>query len=647
MDYYVEIYQPNGTTRVGSGPVNTVISWQQTFRLSRAGEFSFRMLAEDEQAGGIVPLNTVRFFAIVRGGDGDRAEYFRYIGGGIIQNISTDIGDGGKVILTVGGQDWLGELSWVSMDRRYFNGGTTDPGIAVDATTAITGALSQMASPQSSWTATVSVSSGYNTLYGRWSYENVLQAIIKLAELTNSSFVLSSFPSYSGTDFRNIKFQDGFRNTNIRAVQIDGNSDVAPDTVIIKNVSVAQSRQNFVTRVIPFGAGNGDSKITMLPSTLTPSAGYAIVTSNPAGQYKGIRNTSNETTYGVHTHVVEWPEIAPESNSTTALEKAADQLFYLADAYLRKNETVIKHYDVELAKSLITVQVGSTAVYDLLQPLHTIRVQYSDSEQSIDIDESLNIIEATHLFDADGLQTTRLLVGNVAEYPVTDTEATVERLSNAEAFAVASQIMPNTHALTFSKPIGRDQTPVTTLRFRLGSDIVQVFSVVFDFFIGEMVSTIDAVTATSNTVSAHTHTIPDHDHNTESHSHVETGTVTGSALVNVLDKTNLSTNSAGSHSHTITPAITYDVYQSGSSYALSALEYRLNAAASWTSMDTSSSTTGSWYRFDLTTNIRNSTTLRPNQADNLIEVRRKSASTENTAQLEVQITIQSTVQTIV
>jgi hypothetical protein len=176
---------------------------------------------------------------------------------------------------------------------------------------------------------------------------------------------------------------------------------------------------------------------------------------------------------------------------------------------------------------------------------------------------------------------------------------------------------------------------------------VQVFSVVFDFFIGEMVSTIDAVTATSNTVSAHTHTIPDHDHNTESHSHVETGTVTGSALVNVLDKTNLSTNSAGSHSHTITPAITYDVYQSGSSYALSALEYRLNAAASWTSMDTSSSTTGSWYRFDLTTNIRNSTTLRPNQADNLIEVRRKSASTENTAQLEVQITIQSTVQTIV
>jgi hypothetical protein len=64
-------------------------------------------------------------------------------------------------------------------------------------------------------------------------------------------------------------------------------------------------------------------------------------------------------------------------------------------------------------------------------------------------------------------------------------------------------------------------------------------------------------------------------------------------------------------------------------------------------MDASSSITGSWYRFDLTTNIRNSTTLRPNQADNLIEIRRKVGSAANTAQIDAQITIQSTVQTIV
>ena len=64
-------------------------------------------------------------------------------------------------------------------------------------------------------------------------------------------------------------------------------------------------------------------------------------------------------------------------------------------------------------------------------------------------------------------------------------------------------------------------------------------------------------------------------------------------------------------------------------------------------MQTAASISDNWYRFVLTTDIRNATTLRPNQANNLIEIRRKSGSSANTAQINAQITIQSTVQTIV
>lgn len=671
MDYYVEIYQPDGTTRGSvsgrnSGPITTVISWQQTVRVNRAGEFEFRMLAEDEQAPFIVLLNTVKCFAFVRGGydSSSSSVYsnkFLYIGGGIIQTIATEIDDDGRAVLVVSGQDWLGELSWVSLDRLYFNGNTTDPAAATSLINASTAALSKMAAPQSGWTAGGGATPIYNSLYGRYSYDNVLQAQIKLAELASAYFVLANF--------RAIRWETSFVDTDVRAIQVDGSSDVSPDTVIIRRVTVNKSNQNFATRVIPFGAGNGDSKLTMIATTLSAPSGYAIFDSPVTGQYKGIMSSTTEAVYGKHVRVVQWPDVIPESNTTTAIEKAADQLYYLALDYLKKNEQPIIHYDIELTKSLITVR---DSVEVLLRPLHKIRVQYRDPEQGLYIDESLNIIEATHMINADGMQTTRILVGTVETYPATDTEATVSRLSDADTYKVASQMMPNTHTLTFSRPVGLTQSPVTEIRFRLGSDVVQVHSVFFDFFIGPIESTISSITMSASTVAKHSHTtpvhnhsIPNHNHSSPAHTHIEnnvTGGTTQATAISIDSKTNFSTNDQtvttdldGEHTHTITPTVTYNAYKAGSNYAYTALEYRLNGSgtAAWTALDDtvvnggSESLSGSWRRVNLTSSIRNANTLRPNQAHNLIEVRRKSASAENTAQLEVQITIQSTVQTIV
>lgn len=671
MDFYVEIYQPNGTTVVGPGPINTVISWQQTVRINRAGDFEFRMLANDPQASNLTLLNTVKCIAFVRGGyNASTVQVFEnkyiYIGGGIIQNISTEIDDTGRAILVVSGQDWLGELAWVSMDRNYFDGNATPPAGAIDLITASNAALLKMASPQTGWSATAGGTVFYDTLYGRWAYENVLQALIKLSEYSGAYFALSPNLStaITGTGFRTIRWEASFIETDIRAVQVDGNSDVSPDTVIIKNITVFRSMPDFVTRVIPFGAGNGDSRLTMLPSNITVNPLFAYVT--VAGQYRGIRSISNETQYGVHTRVIQWPEVVPEANTATAIERAADQLYYLALNYLIKNQQPIIHYDIELTKSLVTVR---DSVEVLLRPLHKIRVQYRDPEQGIFIDESLNIIEATHVINADGMQTTRILVGTVETYPATDTEATVSRLSDADTYKVASQMMPNTHTLTFSRPVGLTQSPATEIRFRLGSDVVQVHSVFFDFFIGPIESTVSSVTATASTVAAHnhvgpahSHSMPNHNHTSPGHTHVETGGTTQSTVVTINPATGFTTNDtevtvaeAGNHAHTITPTVTYNAYRAGSNYAYTALEYRLNGsgAAAWTALDAavvdggSESLSGSWRRVNLTSSIRNANTLRPNQAHNLIEVRRKSASAENTAQLEVQITIQSTVQTIV
>lgn len=667
MEFYAQIYSSNGTTVQGSGPISTVISWQQTIRVNRAGEFEFRMLANDPQAGNVSPLNLVKCIGIVRGGYNTTAgtlysDKYMYMGGGIIQNVVTEINDDGKTILVVSGQDFLGELAWVSLDRKYFDGNLTPPATATTLDVASNVALLSMATPQNGWVALYGTTIGsgtgaYNALYGRWSYDNVLQAMIKLAEYSGAYFVLSPDLStaITGTGFRRIRWEQSFVSTNIRAVQVEGNSSVAPDTVIIKNITRINNRVDFATRVIPFGAGNGDSRITMLPSNIPVDPLFSYVT--VAGQYKGIRDSTSESTYGVHTHVVQWPEVVPEDNTSTAVEKAADQLYYLALNYLLKKQQSMTHYEVELAESLVTVLDFEEM---LLRPLHRIRVQYRDPEQGIYLDEVLNIIEMTHSIDANGLQTTRLLVGNVESYPTGDTEAVVERLAENEIYKTASQVLPNTHTLTFSKPIGRAQTPVTALRFRLGSDVVQVYSVIFDFILTGMISTVSAVssdsadtTLTTSTMTSHNHTIATHNH--PSHTHTENnvlGGQTGATTIN-NNTTPLTTGDSGSHfhtiadhKHTITSTITYDAVVSSTPYIYSDLEYRLNGGA-WVNMADAVATTGSWYRFNLTANIRNATTLRPNQADNLIEIRRKSATLNNIAQIDAQITVQSTVQTIV
>lgn len=81
-------------------------------------------------------------------------------------------------------------------------------------------------------------------------------------------------------------------------------------------------------------------------------------------------------------------------------------------------------------------------------------------------------------------------------------------------------------------------------------------------------------------------------------------------------------------------------------FDLADLEYRVNSG-SWAGLETSTDVSDGWRRLDITSAVQNSTTLRPVQTNNVLEVRRKTAgATDKTAQLDVQLSVRNVIQAV-
>jgi len=88
-----------------------------------------------------------------------------------------------------------------------------------------------------------------------------------------------------------------------------------------------------------------------------------------------------------------------------------------------------------------------------------------------------------------------------------------------------------------------------------------------------------------------------------------------------------------SHTHTLTPVITtvYGIFRADveDTYEVDELEYQINSGG-WQDLETDSADAGSgWYALDITGDVYDSTTYRPLQASNLLEIRAKLTGSLN------------------
>jgi hypothetical protein len=104
----------------------------------------------------------------------------------------------------------------------------------------------------------------------------------------------------------------------------------------------------------------------------------------------------------------------------------------------------------------------------------------------------------------------------------------------------------------------------------------------------------------------------------------------------------------------VTPTITttYGIYRDSSSnvFAVTDLEYSLDGSTwyNFTVGVNGYTTLGdSWVRVDLTALLQNSTTLRPNNANNLLRIRRKSTgATGKMATIDAQMNVRTIIQAV-
>ena len=147
------------------------------------------------------------------------------------------------------------------------------------------------------------------------------------------------------------------------------------------------------------------------------------------------------------------------------------------------------------------------------------------------------------------------------------------------------------------------------------------------------------IAAHDHTIAAHTHTIASHNHTIASHTH------TISAHTHSMSN---HTHSLNNHTHDLSESITaiYGIFRevAGNTYGIADLEYRVNSLA-WQNLNTATSLPGDWYELDLTSQLVSTSVIgRPNQANNVLEIRAKTAG--KTVTVDAQLTVRNIIQAI-
>lgn len=655
-DWYIDLYSSAGVKNQ-TGPIASASSWTQTSRMDRAGEFSFQMSGRDPMTPSVSALSIVRCFARTR--KSDNTVEWSEIGSGIVQRVEYQVLSSGEINVTVSGTDMLSELNYITMGTQYYALNSPSAQLLHSIQNNINSTVN---ANDANKTWTIFNTTSTQQLAGRWNFESALQACIRLTELAQTHFAVKAFRELTWID----SSADSFPSSGIRA--ISSQTDLAAQTISIQSVSRVLDYSEIITRVAAFGSGNSDSRLSLLNTSLSPASPYAFET---VGSYRVLRNSTAETTYGKRTRVVQFSNISPGENTGDGITASADTLYYATLAYLKKYESPAEFYEIDVAGALIR---GDTNL--LLGPLQRLLVIYKDASQNIDIHQALNILEVTHALSDDGNVTSKLLVSSIDRQPQTGTESIVEMISAGASYQSAPQLSTDTYVISFIKSLDENQSNTARFQFRLGNEIVQVVSIVFDFQLLALESTIKTISGTSSTTAdsaKHSHSVPNHSHSfaissgTVSNSvgfgaagtagNLVSGAVAAGTTFNYPTKSDTGASTSadgGEHSHTVTPNITttYGVYRDpGGAFALADLEYSINGG---TYVSLSGGTLGAtslgdgWWRLDLTSRLRNATTLRQSNANNRVEIRRAaSGSQQKRATIEVQLTIRANVQSIV
>lgn len=694
VSWWVDIENASGT-RQGPGPLLPT-RWRSTALLNRAGTFEFEIPATDTRAATLLqPKRIARCKAVINGATVE-------VGAGIIETITIRISNG-VPMRVVSGPDLLGELRRYAVDKRllvpllayyylptFVNDDEVPYKLLADYANKASAGWSVADKTGVTYGSGATITA--SNIYARFRDDSVLNALIRVAEITGEHFRIGT-----GRQVQWLGRDSDFVSSNVRAVMGgDGNAIVDggyTHLAQIASISHVEDVQGMVNRVIIYGNGEGDNRLTIRGATVWPDGvsiittsphfrtmpngrNYYLVAGNSAPTVNNVLNCLEDATstaaYGVHEQALQISNIAPLSNTTADIQNAANQLIRAAWEYILQNAEPRNSYSLRLVGCNTVLRPGTTI------PVHAQR--WVDGQRPIDINETLNILGATIELDADGLRTSDLMVSDGVRQPMSTGDVIAAQAAKSYVMQAHPQMGPSIDTISFKEDF--DDTISAEMPFWFGDETAQIQQILFRFKIDALRSTVESVASSSTTSSSgggatvtsasgggatvasaagssHFHGIG---YNVATVSR-NLGLDSGGGLVAASGATGeILTKSEGAHTHsvtiaahthavtiaahthTVTPTITttYGVFQdSGGTVAdVSTITLRINGVL--ISAGAIVPLSGDWHQVDLTVSLINSTTLRPNNASNSITcIGSVGKRGRITAQLQIRSTIQS------
>ena len=451
----VDIEDRSGN-RMGAGPLITVLSLDYGYRLSESGDFSAVLALSDPRASLVLPKSAVLAFYF------DETFLFR----GIVENTVKAVDAAGILRLTIKGRDLTGELAEAPVGNLNITDGagggvTNGPGLILFFANSFNGGATWSLDTTNGFATTIA------QLYGQYSGESALTALIMAAQKTGEHWRVATDGSR-----QIVWLRTSTPNHELRAIPTAGEPVAAegnPNICYIQGFSEQVDAYKMITRIFPWGAGDGDMRLTLKASTRVAPSGFTLDANNNWLESNGAITAIGKR-IGLH---VRFQDIRPISNTSADMTSAANQLYDAALAYLQRHDFAadLKTYKLNVIQLPDNVHVGDV-----------ITVEYQDQGFIID-GEQMVILAIRTRIDSSGKRTSDLTVSGVARWQEDVSREVVTDMEQGKLFTAHPQRGPNSYVTNYQRFVWNDgsNSEIASIRFRFGPEVCQLNQAAFDF----------------------------------------------------------------------------------------------------------------------------------------------------------------------
>jgi len=402
----------------------------------------------------------------------------------------------------------------------------------------------------------VDVINGYDStetpVVASFSGETILSGLIRLANHKGEHF-------YLGEGRQIVWVRNDYVSSGIRAIQgghpiaLEDNEDVA----IIDKLSQSKDSYELISRIYPYGSGNGAIRINLSKTTRTAPPGFTL---NKEENY--LKRDSTEATYGRIEKYLSWKEISPIDNTDDNVITAANVLF---DAAL---EHLLRYSEPQRAYSLSVRKLDR-----VINPGETIRVIYRkviDGYVAVNIDEELRVLEVKESYDAKGAGVVGLTVSTIDRFPPTDADMVAQQMAQAKLMDSHPQLsMCYASVGPYTRRV--DPTHPATFTVRIGGEVVDLSYAILRFRTDPLRSSTISLaggggTTTSSGSSSTATTSAGGGTNTSSGPSSTTTSQAGGAFTSTGEASSKTTTSAGGGTTTSSGASSNTTTQAGGAF---------------------------------------------------------------------------------